>query len=74
MAVEVGVGRGNHLAEKELVRFPVKRDASRERGERHHTRRIIINDYFDLSVINGDKNTREHRANFPESDSTKCYQ
>ena len=66
--------RGNHLAEKELVRFPVKRDASRERGERHHTRRIIINDYFDLSVINGDKNTREHRANFPESDSTKCYQ
>ena len=34
--MEVGVGRGNHLAEKELVRFPVKRDASRERGETSH--------------------------------------
>ena len=28
-----GAGRGNHLAEKELVRFPVKRDASGERGD-----------------------------------------
>ena len=58
-AGEGGVGRGNHLAEKELVRFPVKRDASRGRGERRHTR-IIINDYFGSSVISGE--TKYSRA------------